>query len=71
MANQKPPNPNTAYGRKRQREEYYRTKAALSPEDRAKQNTNEFFFIVIFIGVLALVAYFIGGSGAVAHWFQH
>lgn len=33
MAQRKPPNPNTAYGRKRVREDYYQRKALMTPEE--------------------------------------
>ena len=65
------PNPNTAYGRKRLREEYYQHKASLSPEERANQNTNEAIFYIIIIAIIAFIIFLVGGSDAVASWFTH
>jgi hypothetical protein len=64
-------NPNTAYGRKRLREEYYQHKASLSPEERANQNTNEAIFYIIIVAIIAFIIFLIGGSGAVLKWFSH
>jgi Co/Zn/Cd efflux system component len=65
----RPANPNTAYGRKRLRDEYYQHKASLSPEERANQNTNEVIIYIIIVAIVAFIVFLIGGSGAALKWF--
>ena len=62
-------NPNTAYGRKRLRNEYYERKANLTPEQRASENSSETILYLIIILVIVGILYLVGGSGAVLKWF--
>ncbi|MDF2379833.1 hypothetical protein JMG10_00035 [Nostoc ellipsosporum NOK] len=58
MAQRKPYNPNTAYGRRKRREEHQNWKNNLSPEERAKFETDVNTWgclIVLIIAVLVLV----------------
>ncbi|MES2265604.1 MAG: hypothetical protein V4520_02510 [Bacteroidota bacterium] len=71
MASKRPPNPNTAYGRKRQREEYYQRKALMTPEERANQNSNEVLIYVIAVIIFGGIAFAIGGSTGLLKWLSH
>ncbi len=66
----RPPNLNTAYGRKRARQEYYQRKAEMTPEERAKQNGNEVLIITIVLVIVGGLIFLIGGSGALMKWLS-
>lgn len=71
MAYRRPPNPNTAYGRRRIREDYYQRKAEMTPEQRSQQNTTEAWIYIAFIVVIGAIIFAIGGSGALLDWLTH
>ncbi|OJW42844.1 MAG: hypothetical protein BGO56_12460 [Sphingobacteriales bacterium 48-107] len=65
MTQRKPYNPNTAYGRRKRREEHQRWKNSLPPEERAKFEADTNFWgclIVVFIIIIALVIGFATGN---------
>jgi hypothetical protein len=60
----KPPNPNTAYGRKRIGEEYYQRVANMTPAERKPHKTDQnnataILWIVVITG--CIIAFAIGG----------
>lgn len=65
------PNPYTKYGQKRMRQEYQQYKASLPPDERAKLDTNEGITYIVVIGIIVLIIFLIGGSGAALKWFTH
>jgi hypothetical protein len=70
MAQRKPYNPNTKYGRRKMREEAYKWKASLPPEERAKVESQEFFFGLIILIIIGLIIFAIGGSEALMRWLS-
>jgi hypothetical protein len=64
----RPANPNTAYGRKRLREEYQERKANMSPEERSAQNQTEAWVYIVIVVVVGAIVFMIGGSGALLKW---
>jgi hypothetical protein len=64
----RPANPNTAYGRKRMRQEYAERKANMTPEERSKQNGNELVIGLVIVVLVIGILYMIGGPGAVMSW---
>lgn len=65
MTQRKPYNPNTAYGRRKRREEHQQWKNSLPPGERAKFEADTNFWgclIVVFIIIIALVIGFATGN---------
>lgn len=71
MAQRRPPNPNTAYGRKRIRDDYYQRKALMTPEERSKQNSSEALIYIIIVIIVGGLVFAIGGSAGLLKWLSH
>jgi hypothetical protein len=67
----RPANPNTKYGRKRLRDEYYERKASMNPEQQSNQTKNETILFVIVVVVIVGILFLFGGLEAVSKWFNH
>lgn len=63
------PNPNTAYGRKRLREEHQQWKNNLPPKEREEVESFAFWGVFIVVAVIVLIIFLIGGTDGVKHWF--
>jgi hypothetical protein len=70
MAQRKPYNPNTAYGRKKMREEYQAHFQSLPKEEQERINSDHTLWYLGIIVVLALIAYLVGGSQGLMNWFS-
>jgi len=66
----RPANPNTAYGRKRLREENQQWKAKLSPEERSKAESFSFGWTIVIIAIIILIVFLIGGSNGLMKWIS-
>lgn len=71
MGRKKAPNPNTAYGRKRIREENAQWKANLSPKERAEVEFNGCIFYVVVVIVIMAIVYLISGTDGLLKWLSH
>jgi hypothetical protein len=63
------PNPNTAYGRKRLREEHQQWRANITPQEREKSDNFAFWGVLIVLAIIVLIVFLIGGTDGVLHWF--
>jgi hypothetical protein len=70
MAQRKPYNPNTAYGRKKLREEAARNYANMPPEQRRERDTWGCLIMIIIAIVFGGCIYLIGGEKALMKWFS-
>lgn len=61
MGQRKPYNPNTKYGRKKIREQYYETQKNGSPEAKKEQNNIEWIVTIIAFLIVSLIAFLSGG----------
>jgi hypothetical protein len=61
MTQRKPYNPNTKYGRKKTREQYYNTQLNGTPEEKKEQNNIEWVVTIVVLLVVALIAFLVGG----------
>lgn len=71
MGRKKAPNPNTAYGRKRIREENAQWRASLSPQERKEADFNGCIVYVVILLVIIVIVYLIGGTDGVLKWLSH
>ena len=60
----KPVNPYSKYGRKKAREEYYRQRASMTPEQRSETDTWAFVILL----VIVIIVFLIGGMEGLADW---
>ena len=65
MAQRKPYNPNTKYGRKKMREEHVQWKASLPPEERRAMEFNSCLLTGLVILIILIIIYAVGGESAV------
>ena len=71
MAQRKPYNPNTAYGRKKRREQAQDTYNNLPPEQQAEWDATGFIITLVIIAVAALCFFLAGDNGrGFAKWMS-
>jgi hypothetical protein len=70
MPQRKPYNPNTAYGRKKMREEYQAHFNSLPTEEQEKIESDKTLLYLVIVVVFALIAYLVGGSQGLVKWFS-
>lgn len=66
----KPANPNTAYGRKRLREEHQEWKQNLTPEQRLESDGFAAWGVMIVLAVILMIIFLIGGYDGVSKWLS-
>lgn len=71
MGQRKPYNPNTKYGRKKLREEYYARRANMSDEERFENDSFSCLFTAIILIVIGALIFFIGGSESLLKWLTN
>lgn len=71
MGQRKPYNPNTKYGRKKLREEYYQKYENMNADEKSEHNNLTFILMLIAIVVFGGIAYLIGGPEALLSWLSH
>lgn len=74
MASKRPPNPNTAYGRKRMREEYPQNLARMTPEERQQHDSDKTTVTAILWGfaiVSCLIAFAVSGGDGLLKWMKY
>lgn len=71
MAQRKPYNPNTKYGRKKIREEYAQRRAEMTPEERSGNDALATIVLIIIIIFIGGCAFLIGGKDAVLKTLSH
>lgn len=62
------PNPQTAYGRKRLREDTQKWKANLSPEERAKVESFSYGWTIFIVAIIMLVIFLVSGGDGLLKW---
>ncbi len=67
----KPANPNTAYGRKRLREEHAKWRSQASPQEIQEEKSTSILIWLIVVGVCLLIAFLLGGSNGALRWLTH
>jgi hypothetical protein len=70
MPPRKPYNPNTAYGRKKMREEYQANFQSLPKEEQEKIESDNTLWYLAIVVVFAIIAYLAGGSQGLLKWFS-
>lgn len=70
MAQRKPPNPNTAYGRKRMQQESAQWRENLPDDERRDHEVKGLIFGIVIVAIILGILYLIGGSGAVMDWLK-
>lgn len=71
MAQRKPFNPNTKYGRKKIREQYYENYNSMSSKEKDNHNSLVIFLTIISIIVFGGLILLIGGPEALLKWLSH
>ncbi len=71
MAQRKPYNPNTKYGRKKLREQSHEHYSSLNESEKSEYDATKFIFYLILIIVFAGLIFLLGGSGALSKWLSH
>ena len=64
------PNPNTAYGRKRIRQEHQQWKNNLTPEKRQEHDSFVTLWSVIILGIIMLIIFLIAGGDGLLKWLR-
>jgi len=67
----KPANPNTAYGRKRIREEHQQWRNNATPEERANDDATGVIIWVVVVSICLLIAFLVGGTDGALRWLTH
>ena len=73
MKQYKPHNPNTAYGRRKMREEAYNRISNYTPEEKAEYNKIKFGCgVIMFVGfiIICVLIYIISGPEALLKWLR-
>ncbi|GAA0884602.1 hypothetical protein GCM10009120_32000 [Sphingobacterium siyangense subsp. cladoniae] len=68
MAQRKPYNPNTKYGRRKLREDNYRRVANMTDDERSKLEANTFGCLLMFIIIGGLIVFFLFGGDGLMRW---
>lgn len=71
MNQRKPYNPNTKYGRKKLREQYYQNYNNMTSDEKSEHNSLVFIFTIIAIILFGGIALLIGGPKALLSWLSH
>lgn len=71
MAYKRPANPNTAYGRKRMREESLARYNALSPEEKSKHDETSTIAYIVILAVVMLIVFLVSGPAGLLKWLSH
>jgi hypothetical protein len=71
LAQKKPYNPNTAYGRKKLREQAQNTYNNLPPEEQKEWDINKAIVIVLIVVVVFIIFLAMGNSSGFAKWLSH
>lgn len=70
MGQKKPYNPNTAYGRRKLREQAAQNYANMTPQQQQKHDTTKFWVTLIILIVVGGLIFLTGGSGALTKWLS-
>ena len=68
MAQRKPYNPNTKYGRRKLREDHYRRVTNMTDDERSKLEANSFGCLLLFIIIGGLIVFFLFGGDGLMRW---
>lgn len=68
MAQRKPYNPNTKYGRKKLREQYELDKQKMKPEERERLENDSAVITIIIVAVIFGLIYVFFGREAAVDW---
>lgn len=68
MAQRKPYNPNTAYGRRKLREQYEQRRAEMTPEERRREGCSGGLILVAIALIVLVISYFLGCEGDAIKW---
>lgn len=71
MSQRKPYNPNSKYGRKKIREEYYYNRQNMSQDERFESDRDSTIITVVVIAVIFILIFLILGKGAAFNWLTH
>lgn len=64
-------NPNTKYGRKKLREQYYENRANMTEEEKGKEDGCTFILFIIIIIVFGGFILLVSGPEALIKWLSH
>lgn len=70
MAQKKPYNPNTPYGRKKLREAAAQSYNNMSPQEKKVHDSSKFWIMLIILIIVGGLIFLIGGSGALTKWLS-
>lgn len=68
MAQRKPYNPNTKYGRRKLREDHYRRVENMTDEERSKLEANTFGCMLLFLIIGGLIVFLLFGGDGLMRW---
>ncbi|WP_343566128.1 hypothetical protein [Sphingobacterium sp.] len=68
MAQRKPYNPNTKYGRRKLREDHYRRVANMTDDERSKLEGNTFGCMLLFLIIGGLIVFLLLGGNGLMRW---
>ena len=71
MGQRKPYNPNTKYGRRKLRDEYYQNYNNMNSNEKSEHDWRVFVITLITIIVFGGIAFLIGGPDALLSWLSH
>lgn len=70
MGPKKPYNPNTAYGRRKLREQAAQNYANMTPQQKQEHDSTKFWIMLIILIVVGGLIFLIGGTGALLKWLS-
>lgn len=70
MGQKKPYNSNTAYGRRKLREQTEQNYANMTPQEQQEHDRTKFWVILIILIVVGGLIFLIGGLGALTKWLS-
>lgn len=70
MAQRKPYNPNTKYGRRKMREQYYERRANMTSDEKFENDSMSCLFAVVILVVIGGLIFLVGGSDALLQWLK-
>ena len=70
MAQKKPYNPNTAYGRRKLREQAAQNYSNMTPQQQKDYDSTKLWVILVLIIIVGGLILLIGGSGALTKWLS-
>lgn len=71
MAPRKPYNPNTAYGRRKRREEAQKNYDHLSPKQQQEVDFWKMGCLIVIVIVVLIIGYFSGNMKGAMKWLSH